>query len=147
MNNALLAAEKDGHSVGLMIMDIDEFKKVNDLKGHEMGDILLIEYSKRITNLISEEMVVGRLGGDEFLILMPIVHRMSEAVELAEKLLQSLQEPWELKEDKFKTTSSIGISVYPKHGVSINELMKRADEGLYEAKSAGRNLYKIYRNS
>lgn len=142
--SALLEAAEKGHNVALMFMDIDEFKNMNDIYGHDTGDQLLIQYAERIRTLASDENIVARLGGDEFIVLMRELHSLQEIEKLALNLLQSLREPWKLKDEAIMTTSSIGISIYPEHGDDIKVLMKKADEALYVAKDKGKNRYEIY---
>ncbi|MFC3883850.1 diguanylate cyclase domain-containing protein [Bacillus songklensis] len=132
-------------AVMYMDMDMDNFKDINDTLGHDVGDELLEQFSKRIQSCLRESDTFARQGGDEFTILLPNIQGEEEDLQIAERILTSLQEPWNLGEYSFQTTSSIGIAFYPKDGITKNELMKYADIALYEAKKNGRNNFKTYK--
>ncbi|UHA60854.1 PAS domain S-box protein [Metabacillus litoralis] len=143
LNHTLKLANRYKRKFALMFMDLDKFKQINDTLGHDVGDELLKQFSERILQNIRESDVLARLGGDEFIVLLPEISDETEISMIAERILASLQEPWEIGQHKFNTTSSIGISLYPNDGNTTHELVKNADMALYKAKEAGRNTYKM----
>lgn len=145
MRQTLKEAKRNKETCALLYMDIDEFKWVNDHLGHSIGDKLLKQFSKKVKLSLRESDVFARQGGDEFLILLPNTDE-NEAITIGARILDSLQELWQIGEHSFTTTSSIGIAAYPKDGVSIDELIRNADRALYKAKENGRNTYRTYSN-
>ena len=144
LEQALKEANRYQHKLVVMYMDMDKFKQINDNLGHEIGDKLLKEFSKRVKSHLRESDTFARQGGDEFTILLSRVPEESVANKVAERILASLQEPWDIEGHVFQTTSSIGIAVYPKDGVTRNGLLKHADTALYKAKKDGRNNFRTY---
>lgn len=144
LERALAAARRDKLHVGLMFIDLDEFKPVNDQYGHAMGDLLLIEAAKRIHGCIRDSDTVSRIGGDEFIILLPVIDAVQDACLVAEKIRQALNLPFEIKNKSLSITSSIGIAIYPEHGSDENTLLKNADDAMYDAKKNGRNRVKLF---
>lgn len=144
-NHILKLAKRYKRKFALMYMDLDNFKQINDTLGHDVGDELLKQFSERILQNIRESDVLARLGGDEFIVLLSEINDEAEIAMIAERILTSVQEPWEIGQHTFNTTSSIGISLYPYDGNTPHELVKNADRALYKAKEAGRNTYKMVR--
>lgn len=144
LKQAITEAERYHRKLAVMYMDMDKFKYINDTYGHETGDELLKQFSKRVQNCLRESDTLARQGGDEFTILLSEITDEQDSVMIAERILESLQDLWVIGENVFKTTSSIGISIYPNDGTSASELLKHADLAMYEAKEAGRNIFKIY---
>ncbi|CAG9623257.1 sensor domain-containing protein [Sutcliffiella rhizosphaerae] len=138
---AIKEAEQSGKMLALLFLDCDHFKVINDTYGHETGDKLLIAFSKRLTNCIRNEDVVGRIGGDEFVIMLQDIEDMEMVVKVADRLLQSLDQPYAVQGKQFQTTTSIGISTYPDNGVTVKQLFRKADQALYSVKNSGRNGY------
>jgi diguanylate cyclase (GGDEF)-like protein/PAS domain S-box-containing protein len=140
-----------GRSAGraaLLFIDIDNFKIINDIKGHDIGDLLLIEIAQRLRSSVREGDTVARLGGDEFVVMLEGLSAESEqaaaqAKTTGEKIHQSLNQPYQLKEFEHHSTCSIGISMFS-HDVSAEELLKHADTAMYEAKAAGRNALRFF---
>jgi diguanylate cyclase (GGDEF)-like protein len=147
LERALAAARRDKVHVGLMFIDLDEFKPVNDKYGHAVGDLLLIEAAKRIHGCIRDSDTVSRIGGDEFIILLPVIDAVQDACGVAEKIRQALNLPFEIKNKLLNITSSIGIAIYPEHGRDENTLLKNADDAMYDAKKNGRNRVKLFQNN
>ncbi|MEH7246142.1 diguanylate cyclase [Neobacillus niacini] len=136
-------AVKNGEQLALLYMDLDNFKDVNDTFGHDMGDELLKQIANRLINNVRENSVLGRIGGDEFLILLKDIKGFRNVEKIARRLYKVLQQPYQIKEHYIKTTASIGISIYPKDGTSSETLIKFADQALYSAKET-RNQLKFY---
>ncbi len=139
---------KFSHStLAVMMLDIDRFKHVNDSMGHDIGDQLLKEFAERVKDCLHENDILARIGGDEFAILLPDVKNNQAIVNVANRIINSLQVKWVIDEHQFNTTSSIGISFYPPYELNYKTLIKQADKALYQAKEGGRNCFKVYTNS
>ncbi len=143
VEQALLAARRSKESVGVMIIDLDRFKEVNDTLGHHIGDLVLQHVAVRLQSMIREGDTIARLGGDEFAILLPVVTGEEAAAQVADKLLRSLEEPFLLTGWSFDIEASIGIAVCPIHGQDVDSLLQKADVAMYVAKEA-RTGFEIY---
>ena len=130
--------------LAVLFLDLDRFKVVNDTLGHDIGDNLLKQVAQRISSCVRDGDVVSRLGGDEFVIMLIDISKQSDVTRVAKKILHILEIPFDLGEQKFVATSSIGISLYPGDGDSPQALLKNADSAMYRAKEAGRNNYQLY---
>jgi diguanylate cyclase (GGDEF)-like protein len=128
-----------------MFIDLDEFKPINDRYGHAVGDLLLLEVAKRIQGCIRESDTVSRIGGDEFVVLLPVIETERAAMEVADKIREAINQPLHLKDSEIVVSSSIGVSVYPEHGDDETILFKNADTAMYAAKNAGRNRVKLFK--
>jgi diguanylate cyclase (GGDEF)-like protein len=127
-----------------MFLDLDKFKPINDTLGHAVGDLLLMEVAKRLLNCVRESDTVSRIGGDEFIVLLPTIEAEQDAIRVAEKILLSLARPFELAGHSLHISASIGLVVYPEHGSDERTLTKNADIAMYYAKVGGRNNVKLY---
>lgn len=127
-------AKKNNSMFGVMFIDMDDFKKVNDSFGHEMGDRLLIQFADRLKKNVREEDIVCRLGGDEFLILIKNIRGKQTLEEIATRLQKAFQVPYQLGDESVVVISSIGISMFPLDGLDDKTLISRADQALYQAK-------------
>ncbi len=138
----------------LLLLDLDNFKMVNDQLGHTEGDFLLVETAEKLKQICRSSDEVGRLGGDEFLVLAkdvaegyvtPLVSRIEEKFHgFAEEIVQKLEKDYQLKNGVLKVTASIGVAVFPKDGTTFADLYHRADIALYQAKRNGKNTYALY---
>ena len=137
----ILREEGDtGHS--LYMLDVDNFKALNDTLGHQAGDEFLIRLAERLRTSIRETDVIGRIGGDEFFIFLREVSELTLTENRAKRLLDVISE---VAKDylQVKVSGSIGISRYPENGFDLDSLYAKADEALYEAKHAGKNCYRV----
>jgi diguanylate cyclase (GGDEF)-like protein/PAS domain S-box-containing protein len=141
---AIAIAKRDKVRIALLFIDLDEFKPVNDKYGHSMGDTLLVEVAKRINESLRESDTVARMGGDEFVVLLPIIEAEYDSTIVAEKIRIALDKPFEITGNLLHISSSIGIAIYPEHGRDWDELSKNADAAMYHAKESGRNVVKMF---
>ncbi|MBL8383087.1 MAG: diguanylate cyclase [Burkholderiales bacterium] len=142
---ALAQAARNRMLCGLMFLDLDRFKLINDTLGHAIGDELLIEVSRRLKASVRDSDTVARLGGDEFVVVLPALKTVDDAETVARKILASLGAPYELSGHPVRTSPSIGIALYPTDAADGDALLKAADAAMYEAKQTGRNGYRFYR--
>lgn len=136
---ALAEAMRDARMIGLFLIDLDDFKAINDIMGHDAGDIFLKEIAKRLRQTIPDVDMVARLGGDEFVVIVSTALDHSHMQILAERILAELRRPFLYKDTPIIGRASIGIALYPEHDSKPTDLMKDADLALYAAKAQGRN--------
>lgn len=136
--------EGGGHQVGVLFLDLDEFKPVNDTYGHDVGDQLLMGVANRISNSCEEIDTVARLGGDEFVCVFPLVQDKTELEFRAKKVLASLGAPIAIEGMQLPVKCSIGAALYPEDAATIDELIKASDVAMYQAKTAGKNQIRLY---
>ncbi len=144
INQAIAAAKRDHTFVGVLFFDLDRFKLINDSLSHEAGDELLKSFAKRIKESIREGDTLARIGGDEFVMVLPNLHKEEEAISIANKVLLLMQSPFLIAKRKVIVTASIGISLYPKDGKNSDELLKNADLAMYRSKESGTNQFQFY---
>jgi len=137
-------AHRHGYPFGLMMIDLDHFKEINDTLGHALGDALLCEAAKRLAECVRNSDTVARLGGDEFAILLSEIREPENITSIAYKILQSFAHPFQIADKELFITSSIGIAVYPTDSASVEDLLKYADSAMYQAKKLGRNNFQFY---
>lgn len=128
----------------LMMLDLDRFKQVNDTLGHPAGDELLKQVASRIRRIVGDRCEIGRLGGDEFQIILPDIDQSSVLAELAERLIDLVSQPYSINGSRAIIGASVGIAKAPEHGTDSEELVKAADLALYAAKGAGRGQHQVY---
>ncbi len=145
LHQALAHAQRNGTQVGLLFLDLDRFKLVNDTLGHRAGDQLLQEVALRLESSVRAEDTVARLGGDEFTVIVPNLHGPAGAANVAEKIIEALAAPFHLQGQDIFATASIGIALYPLTADSPESLIKHADIAMYQAKEQGRNNYLYFR--
>ena len=141
--HALRAARRGNQPVALMFLDLDHFKNINDSLGHRVGDEVLVELASRLKSVVREQDTVSRLGGDEFILLLPDTDAVG-AAHVADKLLQAALKPFQIEQHELTVTPSIGIALYPKDGTDLDTLSKCADAAMYRAKGDGRNSYRFF---
>jgi diguanylate cyclase (GGDEF)-like protein len=140
--------DDDGDSdMAVLFIDLDRFKIVNDTLGHEAGDYLLTEVSSRLLEKSSKDWIISRLGGDEFIILVPSYEKQIMIEEYAQILIESLSKPYLLRGNEFHLTASVGISLFPADAADVQTLIKYADIAMYDAKDRGKNNYQFYNTS
>ncbi|HEX7321007.1 MAG TPA: diguanylate cyclase [bacterium] len=130
--------------IAIMMLDVDNFKDVNDTLGHDAGDQLLQLIARRMASVVREIDTVARMGGDEFIFMAPDLGNIGDAEKLTQRILDAFKKPFEINGNPISTTASIGISLYPSDGDDVQNLMKTADIAMYRAKAAGRNSYRFY---
>jgi diguanylate cyclase (GGDEF)-like protein/PAS domain S-box-containing protein len=149
LHQAMAASTRSGCEGALLFIDLDNFKTLNDTLGHDKGDLLLQQVARRLTACVREGDTVARLGGDEFMVVLEdLSKRAHEAAAqtetIGEKILYALNLPYDLSGHEFHSTPSIGVALFTNHQNSIDELMKRADLAMYQAKAAGRNTLRFF---
>ncbi|NKB43398.1 MAG: diguanylate cyclase [Alphaproteobacteria bacterium] len=133
-------------NIGLMFIDLDGFKAVNDTLGHDAGDLLLKQTADRLNYCVRESDTVARLGGDEFTVIMPLIDSIESTVVVADRILESLTEPFDLDGQEGRISASIGISIYPEQADDDKQLLHKADVAMFHAKSQGKANYQFYRD-
>lgn len=144
VRQALALAKRSRRESAILFLDLDRFKIINDTLGHAVGDELLKEVALRLRSCIREVDMVARLGGDEFGVVLVNLNHATDAEQVAAKFLRALAKPVQVDEHELFVTTSIGISLYPAHGEATEDLIKRADTAMYQAKATGRNKFQIY---
>lgn len=136
---ALGEADENKRHVGVIFIDLDRFKAINDTYGHEGGDRVLVEIARRLTAAVRRGDAVARVGGDEFVVVAAELAEPADAVRVADTILTSLRQPIALGQGELQATVSVGVAVYPEDAGAADELMRAADAAMYVAKEAGRN--------
>jgi len=147
LEQAIERAKRRQTNIALLFIDLDHFKEINDSLGHDVGDMILKTVSKRIKEIVRDKDTVSRLGGDEFIVILEDLSQSEDASLIADKILDSLSKAVIVDENILYVSCSIGISIYPDDGISIQDLLKFADSAMYKAKSEGRNNYQYYNSS
>jgi diguanylate cyclase (GGDEF)-like protein/hemerythrin-like metal-binding protein/PAS domain S-box-containing protein len=144
IERALLSAQRHGFKMAIFFIDLDQFKPINDERGHDVGDWLLQAVAQRMTESVRESDTVARLGGDEFVVLLPTIATQQDACSVAEKIRCALNRPFMTPAGIMLTIScSIGVALYPEHGDKERDLLRAADEAMYRAKKGGRNAIEL----
>lgn len=128
----------------LLCIDLDKFKEVNDRLGHEVGDLLLQQVSKRLKSCVRDLDTIARMGGDEFMIILADINQDDQTKIIVNKILTKLMKPFKIKRQSIEISASIGITLYPQDGVKPDILMGKADKAMYDAKKLGQNQYSFY---
>ncbi|MET0106616.1 MAG: EAL domain-containing protein [Sedimenticola sp.] len=155
LEQAILSSRRSDHHGALLFLDLDDFKRLNDTRGHETGDQLLLETAQRMTNCVREGDTVARLGGDEFVIILEGLSETNQdaakqakqakqAEQVADKVRAVLSQPYDLAGKNYHCTTSIGIALLHDHETTAEMLLKHADMALYKAKDAGRNCFRFF---
>ncbi|CAM4213079.1 EAL domain-containing protein [Vreelandella rituensis] len=145
LNRAIGLAHRHHHQVGLIYLDLDDFKPINDTLGHALGDLLLQAVAERLSKCVRDTDTVCRQGGDEFVILLAEIDKPADAAKVAEKILSTIVEPYYIHSHEVHVSASVGISLYPNDGIDTSELMHHADLAMYHSKKDGRNTYHFFR--
>jgi diguanylate cyclase (GGDEF)-like protein/PAS domain S-box-containing protein len=140
----LAHAQRNRQKLAVMLLDLDHFKDVNDTLGHSVGDKLLQAVGERLTSLLRKSDTIARMGGDEFMLILPKIARVEDTARVAQKVLESFRRPFVFDGHEIHITTSIGITIYPNDGEDADTLMRDADMAMYRAKAQGRNNYQHY---
>jgi diguanylate cyclase (GGDEF)-like protein len=140
-------AKRNAGNVSIMMLDLDHFKYVNDTLGHDIGDKLLKAIGNMLKGIVRKSDTVARMGGDEFVLLLPEVNDLQNIQRIAQKILDDFKKPFPINGHNLLITTSIGIAVYPSDGEDFESLMTSADKAMYYAKESGRNNYKFAHSS
>ncbi len=149
MQRALILSARSGRNGALLFIDLDNFKAINDTRGHAMGDMLLQEVAERLTACVRESDTVARLGGDEFVVMLESLGQhpievVAQAKEVGEKILAALNQPYQLDKQTSRSSSSIGATLFSGERHEVEELLKQADIAMYQAKKSGRNTLRFF---
>jgi len=144
LDQILAQSEREDWHVGILFLDIDRFKWINDTMGHSAGDKLLQAVAERLQKLLRTSDTVARLGGDEFVIVLSAVKHEQDISHVTQEIMEALSEPFELEEQEIFITASIGISIFPLDGKDVGSLLRSADTAMYVAKESGKNNYKFF---
>jgi diguanylate cyclase (GGDEF)-like protein len=144
LDQEISRSRRDNRKLGLMFLDLDNFKGINDTMGHEAGDQLLVTIGQRLKESVRQEDMVCRLGGDEFTVLLIGIENAEAAKHVAEKIIANLRRSIQLGDHQTIATTSIGIAIFPDDSESSASLMTHADIAMYKAKEAGKNNYCVY---
>lgn len=144
LTNAMKNSERNSKKVGVLFLDLDHFKEVNDTLGHDVGDQLLIIVAERLKSCLSKHDTIARLGGDEFVVILEDIESVQSASMIAERICKVLSEVYTLNGQDVFVTTSVGISLFPDDGTDMQVLLKNADMAMYRAKDRGRDTYEFY---
>ena len=144
IGQAIAHAQRQEHLLLVCFMDLDGFKAVNDLHGHDLGDKLLIEVSGRLINIVRSDDTVSRLGGDEFVLLLSEISNMDEVDTLLTRILEEMARPYLIGQQSLKISASIGATIYPFDSNDTDTLLRHADQAMYQAKQSGRNRFHLF---
>ncbi|BCO31315.1 bifunctional diguanylate cyclase/phosphodiesterase [Thiohalobacter sp. COW1] len=144
LEHAIQHARREHHQIGVLFIDLDRFKNINDSLGHSMGDEILMESARRLRGLLRDEDTVARLGGDEFIVILDQVRHSQDVIALAGRIMELFRQPFVSGMHTLHVTASIGISIYPEDGRDTDTLIKNADAAMYRAKGQGRDNFQFY---
>ncbi len=146
VKQAIKRAQREHHHLAVLFLDLDDFKQINDTLGHAAGDETLKELTRRIVPIIRQSDTFARMGGDEFTILLNNINDHEQIATLAQKIIDTINVPFELQDHCMQVSCSIGISVY-QEGDEVTTMLTNADAAMYQAKKSGKNSYKFYEKS
>ena len=144
VEHALSRAVRAGTGVATLVLDMDRFKEINDMLGHDVGDKLLVEVAQRIRAAVRDQDTVARLGGDEFAVVLEGVSEAKEVLPVIERIVDSLADLSTLSGHDVNSSTSVGVAMYPENGGNLSELLRAADLAMYQAKSSGRGRYQFF---
>lgn len=144
LSTALMVSKRKQTELAILFIDLDNLKTINDVNGHTAGDTVLVEVAKRMQQCLRESDTVARIGGDEFTVLLTDVGTEEAAMNVAEKIRIALMDPIDVDGYSLTTSASIGVAIFPFHGLNATDLMNNADTAMYAAKSKGRNTIVMY---
>lgn len=144
LRQSLVWAENHGRRVAAFLVDIDYFKQINDTLGHADGDVLLATVGQRLLAVVRETDTVARMGGDEFVVVMPEFRSLEDVEHCAKQIIRSASQPVEIGGRKISLTVSVGAAVFPEGGRTAEDLLRNADAAMYTVKDSGRNSFRVY---
>jgi diguanylate cyclase (GGDEF)-like protein/PAS domain S-box-containing protein len=144
LNQAVISARREKWLLGLLFVDLDRFKAVNDTFGHVMGDEILQEVGERLQMCVRDSDTVARLGGDEFVVLVHDLAEVNDAAQIADKIIDQMSMPFSISGRNVSLGASVGITIYPEDTENAEEMMRNADMAMYRAKEGGRNRYQFF---
>ncbi|MDD2609132.1 MAG: EAL domain-containing protein [Giesbergeria sp.] len=144
LEQAIQRGDNEGQAFALLLLDLDDFKAINDGYGHAAGDQVLVEVARRLKSVLRAGDVVGRLGGDEFTVLLPVLSHAQEAQSIAAQLLQLLQQPYRVQGFELQCGASAGVAMFPHDARDAETLLRYADMAMYHSKDRGRGHYALY---
>ena len=143
VTHALEVSAEDQTAFAVLLIDLDRFKLINDTLGHQIGDLLLQQVASRLVDALPDDCVVSRFGGDEFVVLAPLLASPAQAQAAAEAIVESLIPPFQLNGQQLHSAASVGVAVYPRDGTDAPTLLRRADSAMYRAKALGGSGYQF----
>jgi diguanylate cyclase (GGDEF)-like protein len=147
LRQAILRAQHQDHKIAVFLVDLDNFKQINDSLGHADGDILLATIGQRLLSSVRESDTVARMGGDEFVIVMPDFRSMDDVERCGQQVIRNAAQPIRIAGRDLSITLSVGVSIYPEAGLTAEELLRNADAAMYTVKDSGRNSLQIFTDS
>lgn len=147
LSTSIAHAKRNNNKVAIMYIDLDDFKKANDIYGHQMGDSILVSTARNLKNAMRAEDTVGRLGGDEFFVLIDNFSSPQSLIKVANNILEVFKKPLSIERKSILISASIGISTYPDDGTTAEELLVNADLSMYRSKNTGKNSFTFFENS
>ena len=144
MAQAISRAQRQSGQVGMMMLDLDGFKHINDTLGHRIGDLLLIETARRLVHCVRESDTVARIGGDEFMVVLPEIQSQNDLQTLAVKILEHLRQRFHIEGKDMYVSGSMGLTLFPDDGADTDVLLANADTAMYRAKAEGKNAYRFF---
>ena len=143
LDHAIRHAHRKELMLAVLFIDLDHFKEINDTLGHAVGDELLVQFTRRVQQCLREDDTLGRLGGDEFVVLLPEMDQLDDVTAVAQRLIEINATPYVINGRALTIGASIGVSVYPDDGTTVEELLHGADAAMYRSKRDGRNLFSL----
>lgn len=147
LNWLISKGKRDKGEFALIFLDLDNFKNINDSKGHEFGDKILLHISNTLLKVTRNNDIVSRLGGDEFVLVLPEFKDENKIIEIAQRLKEKLSAPFKIDNEDYQITASMGIAIYPKDGNNVQMLLKNADIAMYKSKELGKNNFQFFTNA
>lgn len=147
LSKAIETCETNENKIAVLFIDLDGFKQINDNHGHRVGDRLLKLTAERFQKILRDTDLLGRVGGDEFVVSIILDSKTETAIQIAKRLLETLREPFVIDNRALTVSASIGISLFPDDGITADEVINEADIAMYQAKVEGGQLYSLVRSS
>jgi diguanylate cyclase (GGDEF)-like protein len=147
LRQAIVRAQSHLHKVAVFLIDLDDFKRINDSIGHFDGDLLLATVGQRLLSSVRESDTVARMGGDEFVIVMPDFRTLDDVRSCGQQIIRNAALPIRIGDRELRLTLSVGVAIYPDAGASVEELLRNADAAMYSVKASGRNSLCLFEDS